>query len=118
MRERGAEGLQKLLKNPRGILEYLIDLALSEELLQEGAEARAKSVQFVTKLISAEKDPTLRELAETYADGLIVAGSRSIKTAPSRSAPSKRSAAPSSPGRDLAARAPQWVFRPPIEPGA
>jgi DNA primase len=71
VRERGAEGLQKLLKNPRGILEYLIDLALSEELLQEGAEARAKSVQYVTKLISSERDPVLRELAETFADGLV-----------------------------------------------
>jgi len=71
VRERGAEGVQHLLKHARGILEYLIDLALAEELLQEGAEARAKSVQYVTKLISAEKDPTLRELAETYADGLV-----------------------------------------------
>jgi DNA primase len=71
IRERGAEGVQQLLKHARGILEYLIDLALAEELLGEGAEARAKSVQFVTKLISAEKDPTLRELAETYADGLV-----------------------------------------------
>jgi DNA primase len=71
VRERGAEGVQQLLKHARGILEYLIDLALAEDLLSEGAEARAKSVQFVTKLISAEKDPTLRELAETYADGLV-----------------------------------------------
>ncbi|RYZ09542.1 MAG: DNA primase [Myxococcales bacterium] len=73
VRERGAEGVEHLLKHSRGILEYLIDLALSEELLQEGAEARAKSVQFVTKLIAAEKDPTLRELAENYADGLVAA---------------------------------------------
>ena len=71
VRERGAEGVGQLLKHARGILEYLIDLALSEELLQEGAEARTKSVQFVNKLISAEKDSTLRDLAETYADGLI-----------------------------------------------
>jgi DNA primase len=71
VRERGAEAVEQLLKHSRGILEYLIDLALSEELLQEGAEARAKSVQFVTKLITAEKDPTLRELAENYADGLV-----------------------------------------------
>jgi DNA primase len=73
VRERGPEGVQQLLKHSRGILEYLIDLALSEELLQEGAEARAKSVQFVTKLIGSEKDATLRELAETFADGLVAA---------------------------------------------
>jgi len=73
VRERGPEGVQQLLKHSRGILEYLIDLALSEELLQEGAEARAKSVQFVTKLIASEKDATLRELAETFADGLVAA---------------------------------------------
>jgi DNA primase len=71
VRERGAEGMQNLLKHARGILEYLIDLALAEELLQEGAEARAKSVQYVTKLIASERDPVLRELAETYADGLV-----------------------------------------------
>lgn len=73
VRERGAEGVEQLLRHARGILEYLIDLALSEELLAEGSEARAKSVQYVTRLIAAEKDPTLRELAETYADGLIAA---------------------------------------------
>ena len=73
VRERGAEGVLQLVKHARGILEYLIDIALAEELLQEGAEARAKSVHFVTKLIASEKDPTLRELAETYADGLIAA---------------------------------------------
>jgi len=71
VRERGSEGVKHLLKHARGILEYLIDVALSEELLQQGAEARAKSVQYVTKLIAAEKDPTLRELAETFADGLV-----------------------------------------------
>jgi DNA primase len=71
VRERGAEGVGHLLKHARGILEYLIDLALSEELLQEGVEARTKSVQFVTKLISSEKDSTTRDLAESYADGLI-----------------------------------------------
>jgi DNA primase len=73
VRERGPEGVTQLLKHARGILEYLIDLALSEELLQEGAEARAKSVQFVTKLIASEKDATLRDLAETFADGLVAA---------------------------------------------
>jgi DNA primase len=73
VRERGAEGVEQLLKHARGILEYLIDLALSEDLLHSGVEARAKSVQFVTKLIASEKDPTLRELAETYADGLVAA---------------------------------------------
>lgn len=71
VRERGADGVKHLLKHSRGILEYLIDLALSEELLREGPEARAKSVQYVTKLIAAEKDTTLRSLAETYADGLV-----------------------------------------------
>jgi DNA primase len=71
VRERGPEGMQQLLKHPRGILEYLIDLALSAEVLAEGVEARSKSVQYVTKLIASEKDPTLRDLAETFADGLV-----------------------------------------------
>lgn len=71
VRERGPEGIQQLLKHPRGILEYLIDLALSADVLAEGVEARSKSVQYVTKLIASEKDPTLRDLAETFADGLV-----------------------------------------------
>ncbi len=71
VRQRGAASVKQLIKNAQGILEYLIDQGLSEELLAQGPEARAKSVHYVTKLIASEKDPTLRELAETYADGLV-----------------------------------------------
>jgi DNA primase len=70
VRERGAPAVQQLLKHSKGILEYLIDQALSEELLR-GSETRARSAAYVTKLLNTEKDPTLRSLAETYADALI-----------------------------------------------
>jgi DNA primase len=71
VRQRGAAAVQQLLKNAPGILEYLIDLGLSDEFLREGAEGRAKRVKYVTSLIASETDPTLRELAERYADGVV-----------------------------------------------
>jgi DNA primase len=111
VRERGVEGVKQLLKHARGILEYLIDLALAEELLAEGVEARAKSVQFVTKLISAEKDPTLRELAETYADGL-VAGRLKIDQDSSEQVRSLKALA-----RALQTRPGSGAARGPIGPG-
>jgi DNA primase len=63
--------VQQLLKGARGILEHLIDLGLSDEFLQEGAEGRAKRFKYVTTLLASEKDPAVRELAERYADGVV-----------------------------------------------
>lgn len=73
VRERGPEGVKQLLKHARGILEYLIDIALSEDVMRKDADAqtKAKSVQFVNKLLASETDPTLRSLGQTYADGLV-----------------------------------------------
>jgi DNA primase len=71
VRERGAPAVQQLLKGARGILEHLIDLGLSDEFLQEGAEGRAKRFKYVTTLLASEKDPAVRELAERYADGVV-----------------------------------------------
>jgi DNA primase len=68
VRERGAGAVQQLLKNAQGILEYLIDIALPEEFLNEGAEARSKRVEYVKKLIASEKDPMTRRWAEDFAN--------------------------------------------------
>lgn len=68
VRERGAAAVQQLLKNAQGILEYLIDAALPEEFLSEGAEARAKRIEYVKKLIGSEKDPMTRRWAEDFAN--------------------------------------------------
>jgi DNA primase len=68
VRERGAPAVAQLLKNAQGILEYLIDAALPEEFLSEGAEARAKRVDYVKKLIASEKDPMTRRWAEDFAN--------------------------------------------------
>jgi len=82
VRERGAPAVQQLLKSARGILEYLIDAALDDQFLEEGAEGRAKRVQYVKKLIGAEKDATSRELAGRYADGLIAARLKLVSDSP------------------------------------
>jgi DNA primase len=68
VRERGAGAVQQLLKNAQGILEYLIDAALPEEFLTEGAEARGKRIEYVKKLIASEKDPMTRRWAEDFAN--------------------------------------------------
>ncbi len=68
VREKGPEAVQHLLKGAQGILEYLIDAALSEEFLSEGAEARGKRVEYVKRLIASEKDPMTRRWAEDFAN--------------------------------------------------
>jgi DNA primase len=68
VRERGAPAVGQLVKSAQGILEYLIDIALPEEFLNEGAEARTKRVEYVKKLIASEKDPMTRRWAEDFAN--------------------------------------------------
>ncbi|MEO7328231.1 MAG: DNA primase [Minicystis sp.] len=71
VRKNGAEGLTRLLKSARGMLEYLIDDALDggnfggSSLSEQLARVRA-----VADLLSTEDDPALRTMAKTYADRL------------------------------------------------
>jgi DNA primase len=71
VRKNGAEGLSRLLKSARGMLEYLIDDALDggsfggSSLSEQLARVRA-----VADLLSTEDDPALRTMAKTYADRL------------------------------------------------
>ncbi len=71
VRKNGAEGLNRLLKSARGMLEYLIDDALDggnfggSSLSEQLARVRA-----VADLLSTEDDPALRTMAKTYADRL------------------------------------------------
>jgi DNA primase len=69
VRAHGKEGLERVLKSARGMLEHLIDDALDggsfggSTLSEQIARVRA-----VAELLSEEDDPSLRAMAKTYAD--------------------------------------------------
>lgn len=71
VRKHGPEGLSRLVKSARGMLEYLIDDALEggtftgSSLSEQIARVRA-----VAQLLTEEDDPNLRAMAKTYADRL------------------------------------------------
>jgi DNA primase len=70
-RQHGKEGLERVLKNARGMRQYLLEDALDGEAFRSGSleEQRAR-IRAVTTLLSEETDPTLRAMAKTYADSL------------------------------------------------
>ena len=67
VRTQGADGVQRVLKAARGMLEYLIDTTLDRAY---GADARERIAirQEVQELIREEPDPTARLLGQNYAD--------------------------------------------------
>lgn len=70
-RKRGIEAVNHLVKSARGMLEHLIDDALSGESF-EGAtlvEQQAR-IRAVAELLRGENDPNLRSMAKLYADKL------------------------------------------------
>ncbi|MFO0761039.1 MAG: DNA primase [Byssovorax sp.] len=71
VRKQGAEGLQRVLKGARGMLEYLIDDALEGEAFGGASlSEQLARVRAVADLLASEDDPTLRAMAKTYADRL------------------------------------------------
>jgi DNA primase len=71
VRKHGADALERLLKNARGMREYLIEDALDGDAFRAGSleEQRAR-IRAVMAILSEESDPTLRAMAKTYADQL------------------------------------------------
>lgn len=69
-RERGAEGVRAVLKQARGLLEHLIQSALDEGFARGDAEERAQRAKEVVELLAAEDDPTVRAMAQRYADDI------------------------------------------------
>ena len=70
VRERGPEALLAAVRAARGILEHLIDAALDEAFVRGDAHERAARVREVIQLITSEDDPTVRAMAQTYADNI------------------------------------------------
>ncbi len=67
-RTRGPDAVRAVLKAADGLLEHLIRRSLDEGFSRGDAAERAARVKEVTELLASESDPTVRALAETYAD--------------------------------------------------
>jgi DNA primase len=78
-RTRGIEAVEKLVGGARGLLDHLIDDALSGTSFEGGSlREKHERIRAVADLLSSESDPTLRSMAKAYADRissqLVVAG--------------------------------------------
>jgi DNA primase len=68
IRSRGAESVSTCLRNATGMLEFLIEDTLTTEFHEADAEARGRKVNDVLELIRGESDPTVRAMAQSFAD--------------------------------------------------
>ncbi|PIE05660.1 MAG: DNA primase, partial [Sorangium cellulosum] len=68
VRAQGAETLGRVIHEARSILEYLIDQALDENFPRSNPNEQAARVKVVAQLIREERDPTVRSIAQNYAD--------------------------------------------------
>jgi DNA primase len=68
VRERGVQALERVIDQARSILEYLIDEVLDESFPKSNPNEQAARVRMVAQLIREETDPTVRSMAEGYAD--------------------------------------------------
>jgi DNA primase len=70
VRERGPEALRAAVRAARDILEHRIEAALDEAFVRGDAHERGARVREVVTLIASEDDPTVRAMAQTYADNI------------------------------------------------
>lgn len=68
IRTAGVETLSRIVRNASGLLEYLIDQALSTTFNAADVRAQAVRIKAVTELLASEDDPTVRALATRHAD--------------------------------------------------
>jgi DNA primase len=68
VRKDGKEAIDRLVSSSVGMLEHLISLELDRGFTLGDAKERASRVQEVARLLSEEADPTLRAMAQVYAD--------------------------------------------------
>jgi DNA primase len=70
VRREGRAGLERTLNAARPLLEYLIEGVLDPSFKRDDARGQAARIKEVSDLIASEDDPTVRLLAERYADNL------------------------------------------------
>ena len=71
VRQQGPDAIRKRVAAARGMLEYLIDSALDHLPPRNDSQARLARVQEVAELIASEQDPTVRQLASSYANEVV-----------------------------------------------
>jgi DNA primase len=70
-RRDGAEAVERCLRAARGMLEHLIATALDDLPPPTDAAARLAAVEGIAELIATERDPTVRALADAFADEVV-----------------------------------------------
>lgn len=71
VRKEGPAALEIVIKNGRGMLEYLIDDALNEAAFGGATlNERGARVRHIAELLRTEDDPTVRAMGKSYADQL------------------------------------------------
>jgi DNA primase len=68
VRTKGVEALRYLLQQSRGLFVYLVDILLDESFNALDLRDKALRVERVAALIAKQKDPSVRGMAEHYAD--------------------------------------------------
>ena len=67
-RQRGAEGVARVLSGAQSLLHYLIGVELDTTFAATDTAGKSARVRAVTELLTSETDPVARELAKTFAD--------------------------------------------------
>jgi DNA primase len=70
VREHGPDAMRAAVRAAHGILEHLMEALLDETFVRGDAHERAARVREVVGLIASEEDPTVRAMAQTYADNI------------------------------------------------
>ncbi len=78
VRRGGVEQVNRVLDSARPMIEHLIEELLDRRVAAEDAAIQAQRVQEAIDLMSGESDPTVRGLAETYADRLAAGMARGL----------------------------------------
>jgi DNA primase len=112
VRKSGREAIEQTVRAARGMLEYLIDSVLGSGFTADDALAQSAKIKEVTELLASETEPSVRALANRYADQIaarlgiadantFAALSRTVRNALNAPAPSP------SVGADRNTKAPQ-----------
>jgi DNA primase len=67
-RNKGPEAVTAVIKAARGLLEHLIAACLDEGFVRADSEEKAARAREVVELLTTEEDPTVRAMAQTFAD--------------------------------------------------
>ena len=68
VRTKGVDALRHVVKNARGLFEYLIDVELDETFNATDLREKVARLDRVTALITRQKDPITRGMLEAYTD--------------------------------------------------